>query len=190
MRILITGAAGFIGQLVAQKLLEDEASAHTLILTDIIEPPSPLSTRSSDRVQYIKADLCTESSSVVTKDFDAACDFHGVMSSGAEAGFGLGMEANFEATRALLETMRKTCPGARIIYASSQAVYNNSVRLPVTESQMPTPETSYRAEKMMGEYLIKEYTHRGFMHGMSLRFSTVTVRPGSLLLQRVLLPAA
>ena len=62
------------------------------------------------------------------------------MSSGAEADFELGMKANFDATRALLEAIRKTCPGVRVIYASSQAVYNNSVTLPVTESQMPTPD--------------------------------------------------
>lgn len=178
MRILITGAAGFIGQLVAQKLLEDEQSAHTLILTDIIEPPHPSNAKFSGQVQCIKADLCTESSSVVTKDVDVVYVFHGVMSSGAEADFDLGMKANFDATRALLETMRKTCPGARVIYASSQAVYNNSVRLPVTESQMPTPETSYGAEKMMCEYLVTDYTRRGFIDGISLRFPTVTVRPG------------
>lgn len=177
MRILITGAAGFIGQLVAKKLLEDESSAHSLILTDIIEPPIP-SNAHSKQAQAIKADLCTESGSVVTKDVEAVYVFHGVMSSGAEADFELGMKANFDATRALLETVRKTCPGAKVIYASSQAVYNNSVTLPVTESQMPTPETSYGAEKMMCEYLITEYTRRGFIDGISLRFPTVTVRPG------------
>jgi nucleoside-diphosphate-sugar epimerase len=177
MRILITGAAGFIGQLVAKKLLNDEKGAHSLILTDIIEPPIP-DVRSRSQAQAIKADLCTEADSVVTKDIDAVYVFHGIMSSGAEADFELGMKANFDATRALLEAIRKTCPGARVIYASSQAVYNNSVTLPVTESQMPTPETSYGAEKMMCEYLITEYTRRGFIDGISLRFPTVSVRPG------------
>jgi nucleoside-diphosphate-sugar epimerase len=178
MHILITGAAGFIGQLVAQKLLDDEQSTPSLILTDIIEPPIPSNARNSSQVRAIKADLCKESNSVVTKDVDVAYVFHGVMSSGAEADFDLGMKANFDATRALLETLRTTCPGARVIYASSQAVYNNSVTLPVTESQMPTPETSYGAEKMMCEYLVTEYTRRGFINGISLRFPTVTVRPG------------
>lgn len=151
MRILITGAAGFIGQLVAQKLLEDETAVHQLILTDIIQPPIPSEHKNADRAKAIKADLCTESDMVVTKDIDAAYIFHGVMSSGAEADFELGMRANFDATRALLETMRSKCPGVKVIYASSQAVYNNSVTLPVTEAQMPMPETSYGAEKMMCE---------------------------------------
>jgi nucleoside-diphosphate-sugar epimerase len=178
MRILITGAAGFIGQLVAKRLLDDENGAHSLILTDIIEPPIPSNARFPGQAQTIKADLCTESNTVVTKDIEAVYVFHGIMSSGAEADFDLGMKANFDATHALLEAIRRTCPGTRVIYASSQAVYNNSVTLPVTESQMPTPETSYGAEKMMCEYLISEYTRRGFIDGLSCRFPTVSVRPG------------
>jgi nucleoside-diphosphate-sugar epimerase len=178
MRILITGAAGFIGQLVAAKLLNDEKAAHSLTLTDIIEPPIPSDARSLGRTEAIKADLCTDSGVVVTTDIEIVYVFHGIMSSGAEANFELGMKANFDATRALLEAIRKTCPGVRVIYASSQAVYNNSVTLPVTESQMPTPETSYGTEKMMCEYLITEYTRRGFIDGISCRFPTVSVRPG------------
>jgi nucleoside-diphosphate-sugar epimerase len=99
-----------------------------------------------------------ESSTVVTKHIEAVYVFHGIMSSGVEADFDLGMKASCDGTRALLEAIRKTCPRAKVIYASSQAVYNNSVTLPITESQMPTPETSYGAEKMMCEHLISEYT--------------------------------
>ncbi|KNG44773.1 nucleoside-diphosphate-sugar epimerase [Stemphylium lycopersici] len=174
------GALGEILGLVAKALLDDEEAAHSLILTDIIEPPIPSNVHASShaRAKTIKADLCTESSTVVTKDIDAVYVFHGIMSSGAEADFDLGMSANFDATRSLLEALRHTSPGARVIYASSQAVYNNSVTLPVTESQLPTPETSYGAEKMMCEYLITEYTRRGFIDGISLRFPTVSVRPG------------
>ncbi|CAI6335991.1 unnamed protein product [Periconia digitata] len=178
MKILITGAAGFIGQLVAEKLLSDTDSNHTLILTDIITPPVPSKSSNPQNATAIRADLTTESQNVVTSDISAVYVFHGIMSSGAEADFDAGMRANFDTTRALLEAIRTTCPGARVIYASSQAVYNNSVTLPVTETQMPTPETSYGAEKMMCEYLVSEYTRRGFIDGISLRFPTVSVRPG------------
>ncbi|PVI02308.1 nucleoside-diphosphate-sugar epimerase [Periconia macrospinosa] len=178
MKILITGAAGFVGQLVAEKLLSDEKANHTLILTDIITPPIPSKAPNPQNATAIRADLSTESHLVVTPDIDAVYVFHGIMSSGAEADFDTGMRANFDTTRALLETLRSKCPGTRVLYASSQAVYNNSVTLPVTETQMPTPETSYGAEKMMCEYLISEYTRRGFIDGISFRFPTVSVRPG------------
>ncbi|KAF2794113.1 nucleoside-diphosphate-sugar epimerase [Melanomma pulvis-pyrius CBS 109.77] len=178
MRILITGAAGFIGQMVAKRLLDDENGSHTLVLTDIIKPPIPPNVRNPQNAKSITADLSTDSNGVVEKSFDAVYVFHGIMSSGAEADFDLGMKANFDATRVLLDTLRRTCPGVRVIYASSQAVYGGDVVTPVTEAMQPTPETSYGAEKMMCEYLINEYTRRGFINGISLRFPTVSVRPG------------
>ncbi|KAF2107389.1 nucleoside-diphosphate-sugar epimerase [Lophiotrema nucula] len=178
MRILITGAAGFIGQLVARKLLDDENGQHELVLTDIIEPTIPQGVRWPNKATSIKADLCTESHRIVDKNIDAAYVFHGIMSSGAEADFELGMKANFDATRTLLNTLRSTSPGVRVIFASSQAVYGGVVKTPVTEATLPTPETSYGAEKMMCEYLINEYTRRGFINGLTLRFPTVSVRPG------------
>lgn len=81
MRVLITGAAGFIGQLLAKKLLDEEDGSHTLILTDIIEPPIPSATKWPNKATTIRADLCTESSRVVDKDIDAVYIFHGIMSS-------------------------------------------------------------------------------------------------------------
>jgi nucleoside-diphosphate-sugar epimerase len=178
MRILITGAAGFVGQILAKKLLDDEESAHRVILTDIIEPPIPYGAKLPQNAKCIKADLNRESSLVVDKALDAVYVFHGIMSSGAEANYELGMKANFDATRALLETLRSICPGVRVIYASSQAVYGSSATMPITETQLPLPETSYGAQKMMCEYLINDYTRRGFINGLTLRFPTVTVRPG------------
>lgn len=88
------------------------------------------------------------------------------------------MRVNFDATRALLESLRNTCPGVRVLYTSSQAVYGGDLIGPVVESLRPTPESSYGCEKMMCEYLINEYTRRGFVSGLILRLPTISVRPG------------
>jgi nucleoside-diphosphate-sugar epimerase len=88
------------------------------------------------------------------------------------------MKVNFDATKTLLETLRKSCPGVRVIYASSGAIYGGAVSQPIRESTRPTPESSYGAEKMMCEYLINDYTRRRFVNGLILRFPTVSVRPG------------
>lgn len=90
MRVLITGAAGFIGQLLAQTLLDDEQGRYTLVLTDIIEPPIPAGAKWSQQATAIKADLLTDSAAVVDEKLDAAFLFHGIMSSGAEKDFELG----------------------------------------------------------------------------------------------------
>lgn len=176
MRILITGAAGFIGQLVAKGLLEDQSNQ--LILTDVFEPPVPAGSKHAQNAKAIKADLVESSSSVVDKDLDAVIIFHGIMSAQSESNFALGYRVNVDATKALLDNLAKTCPGVRVIYASSEAVYGRPFPKQITEAHLPTPESSYGSQKFICETMINDYSRRGFINGFSLRFPTITVRPG------------
>lgn len=177
MKILITGAAGFIGQIVSKALLDD--GSHDLILTDVIEPPIPRGAKYPQKAKTIQADLIDSPTSVVTKDLDAAVLLHGVMSSAAEADFDLGYRVNVTATWTLLNNLAKTCPGVRVLYASSEAVYGTPVpKHNVTERDITTPEMSYGCQKVICETLINDYTRRGMINGFSLRFPTISVRPG------------
>jgi nucleoside-diphosphate-sugar epimerase len=175
MKILITGAGGFIGQFLARELLKDPS--HTLILTDVIECPVPKGSANPQNATVIKADLLQDRS-MVTSDLNAIYMFHGIMSAGSEANFDLGLRVNVDSTKAMLETIRSTCPGIRVIYSSSQAVYGRPFPDVITEDIFPTPEGSYGAEKLICEILVNDYTRKGFIDGYSLRFPTVTVRPG------------
>ncbi|CAG7923725.1 unnamed protein product [Penicillium olsonii] len=177
MHILITGAAGFIGQLLAKELLNDPA--YRVTLTDINQPPIPAGVRYPQNATATQADLLTGAADVVDASLDAVYAFHGIMSSGSEANFDLGMSVNIDATRNLLEALRHTCPGVRVIYSSSQAVYGQPLPEIVTDSVIPTPESSYGAEKIVCETLVNEYTRRGFITGFTLRFPTISVRPGA-----------
>ncbi|KAL1857904.1 hypothetical protein Plec18167_001692 [Paecilomyces lecythidis] len=177
MHILITGAAGFIGQLLAKELLNEES--YKVTLTDINEPPIPTGVKYPQNARIIKADLLSGADSVVDKSLDAVYAFHGIMSSGSEANFDLGLRVNIDATRSLLDELRKTCPGVRVIYSSSQAVYGQPLPEVVDDSVTPTPQSSYGAEKVICEALINEFTRRGFITGFTLRFPTISVRPGA-----------
>ncbi|KAI9043659.1 SDR family oxidoreductase [Aspergillus affinis] len=176
MNILITGGAGFIGQLLAKELLNDPS--YNVILTDINEPPIPKGVKYPQNARAVTTDLLSDADTVVVKSLDAVYAFHGIMSSGSEANFDLGMSVNVDATRNLLESLRKTCPGVRVIYSSSQAVYGQPLPEIVTDSVIPTPQSSYGAEKIICETLVNEYTRRGFITGFTLRFPTISVRPG------------
>ncbi|KAL2222529.1 hypothetical protein M432DRAFT_6688 [Thermoascus aurantiacus ATCC 26904] len=177
MHILITGAAGFIGQLLAKELLNDES--YQVTLTDINEPPIPKGVKYPQNARIIKADLLDGADAVVDKSLDAVYAFHGIMSSGSEANFELGMSVNVDATRSLLDTLRRVVPGVRVIYSSSQAVYGQPLPEVVNDRVTPTPQSSYGAEKLICETLINEYTRRGFITGFTLRFPTISVRPGA-----------
>ncbi|KUJ19236.1 putative nucleoside-diphosphate-sugar epimerase [Mollisia scopiformis] len=180
-RILITGAAGFIGQLLAERLLR--SPDNSLILTDIISPPIPPKAKHPQNAKAIEADLCSSTSleTLISTSLplDAVYIFHGIMSSGSEANFDLGMRVNLTATLTLLESLRKIShPSLRVIYASSQAVYGQPLPKVITEDTMPTPEGSYGAQKHVCETLINDYTRKGFFDGWSLRFPTISIRPG------------
>ncbi|KAK3054021.1 hypothetical protein LTR09_004797 [Extremus antarcticus] len=176
MQILITGAGGFLGQLLAEHLLKD---GHTLTLTDIFEPPVPLgATDHKDKTTCIKADIHDEPNSVLSKDLDAIYVFHGIMSSGSETNFELGYRVNLHSTLNLLEAVRKTCPGVRLIYASSCAAYGQPLPEWPSESTIPTPSGSYGTQKIMIEQIVNDYNRRGIINGISFRFPTISVRPG------------
>jgi nucleoside-diphosphate-sugar epimerase len=178
MQILITGGAGFIGQLVARELLDDPS--HKVLLADVVEPPVPAGVKYPQNAKSVKVDLCAKAgvAEIVTKNLETVFVFHGIMSSGSEANHELGMQVNVDATRNLLDGLKATCSGVRVIYSSSQAVYGQPLPRIVSESIVPTPESSYGAEKIICETIINDYTRRGFIDGLTLRFPTISVRPG------------
>lgn len=179
--ILITGAAGFVGQLLAGALLRE--TSHHVLLTDVATPPIPPSAPSSShtRAQTVAADLTNPAdlARVVHPRLDAVYILHGIMSAGAEQDFDLGLRVNIDATRALLDALRRTCPGVRVLYASSQAVYGPPLPAVVTEAVVPAPQSSYGCAKLVAEALVNEYTRRGFIAGLTFRFPTIVVRPGA-----------
>jgi nucleoside-diphosphate-sugar epimerase len=48
----------------------------------------------------------------------------------------------------------------------------------VPDTQQLTPQSSYGAQKACGEFLVWDYSRKGFVDGRSLRLPTVSVRPG------------
>ncbi|KAJ9617287.1 hypothetical protein H2200_001008 [Cladophialophora chaetospira] len=178
MKILITGAGGFVGQYLARKLLDD-ASNHLVVLTDVTACSPPSNALNPHNATSVKADLSTaDLAALIPNDINAVVILHGIMSAGAEANLDLGMRVNFDATRHLLNHLRHLNSRIRVIYASSIAVYGRPFPHRITEDVFPTPEGSYGVEKLMCEALINDYTRRGFIEGFSVRLPGITVRPG------------
>ncbi|KAF2127683.1 NAD-dependent epimerase/dehydratase-like protein [Dothidotthia symphoricarpi CBS 119687] len=179
MKILITGAGGFVGQILAKKLVETNSS-HSLILVDIREPPNPTT---SSNVQCVGADLTDGSAceSLISQSPDAVYILHGIMSSGAEADLEFGLKVNFESVRQLLDTIRVKRPGIKVVFTSSCAVFGRkAVQDVATETDVvPMPESSYGTQKLMIEFLLNDYSRRGLIDGRVVRLPTVFVRAGA-----------
>lgn len=178
MKVLITGAGGFLGQRLASAFLE-ESNVEQITLVDLKEPPTPKGA-APGKIVSVGADLTTEPEKVIKKGCaDVIYLLHGIMSGGSEANFELGMSVNLDSTRAILDIIRKELPGAIVVFTSSGAVYGGELPEVITESTMTTPQSSYGAEKCMCEYLINDYSRRGWIDGRVIRYPTVIVRPGA-----------
>ncbi|KAI1657947.1 NAD(P)-binding protein [Daldinia decipiens] len=179
--IIVTGAGGFIGPLLVARLLNDPG--YRVILTDLVEPVVPPGVEYPQNATALKGDICDPA--FVASLLDAAAPlsaifiFHGIMSAGSEADWDLSLRINVNSVRDLLLALRAKYPGVRVIYSSSQAVYGQPLPDgPISDSVTPTPEGTYGAHKLMMEVFINDMHRRGFIDAFSLRFPTVSVRPG------------
>jgi nucleoside-diphosphate-sugar epimerase len=179
MTIIITGAGGFVGQTLAKTLIETSPETK-LILADVNQPPNPTE---SENVKCVAADLTDASAcqSLIDESPDAVYIFHGIMSSGSEANLELGLKVNFDSVRTLLDTIRKTKPGTKVIFSSSCAVSGRAAceNLASETNIVPYPETSYGTQKLMIEYLLNDYSRRGLIDGRVVRLPTIFVRAGA-----------
>ncbi|HEX4331944.1 MAG TPA: D-erythronate dehydrogenase [Usitatibacter sp.] len=174
MNILITGGGGFLGSRLARALRARDASARITLL-DVAFPPGL-----ERDFTCVTGDLATRATIDKALGTDTGSIFHlaAVVSGGAEADFDLGYRVNMDGTHALLEAARGLGKPPRIVYASSVAAFGGVLPDVLDDSTTPAPQTSYGTQKVIGEYLVADYTRKGFIDGRSLRLPTIVVRPG------------
>jgi D-erythronate 2-dehydrogenase len=167
MRILVSGAAGYIGCALVRALGEADVLA-----TD--QASMPFANAVSGNIAYPQF-----ARSLITPRTEVVFHLAALVSGGAEQNFELGMKVNFDATRDLLEACRLAGHCPKFLFASSIAVYGGALPDPVSDDTPPAPRISYGAQKLMCETLIDDYSRRGYVDGRALRLPTVMVRPGS-----------
>jgi UDP-glucuronate 4-epimerase len=182
MKVLVTGAAGFIGMFVAQRLLARGDSVVGIDnLNDYYDPALK-----ADRLARLNgsADFTFHKLDLADRDGMATLfareRFDGVVHLGAQAGVRYSLtnpmayvDSNLIGFANVLEGCRHSGV-AHLVYASSSSVYGGNARLPYAEADaVDHPVSLYAATKKANEAMAHSYSHLYGLPTTGLRFFTV-----------------
>ncbi|MEX3314351.1 D-erythronate dehydrogenase [Sulfitobacter sp. PS-8MA] len=183
MRVAILGAAGMIGRKLAERIAATGQiggqAVDALTLVDVIAPEKHAAFAGAQ--DAFAADLSAPevASQVIAERPEVIVHLAAIVSGEAEADMEKGYRVNLDGTRALLEAIANVdgyCP--RVIFASSLAVFGAPFPDRIPDDYHLTPLTSYGTQKAMGELLLNDYSRRGLLDGVGIRFPTICIRPG------------
>ena len=183
VKILILGAGGMVGRkLAAQLAVKGKIGGHAithLTMHDVVAAAPPAAPFA---VVSLASDFSNTGAaeSLISNRPDLIVVLASIVSGEAEQDFEKGYRINLDGTRLLLEAIRVAGNDyrPRLVFSSSIAVFGAPFPEVITDDYFTTPLTSYGTQKAICELLISDYTRRGFVDGVSLRFPTLVVRPG------------
>jgi len=177
MKILVTGAAGFLGSKLVRALLDGAPGLPdvTVVAADTSRCPVD-DPRVQSRIGTIVDPAFVEA--IIDADVRIVYHLAAVLSGQSESEFDTGMRVNVDGTRRLLEACRAHGTRSRFVFSSTVAVFGGKLPPVVPETLALQPQTSYGTEKAIAELMVCDYSRRGFVDGVACRLATVTVRPG------------
>ncbi len=189
MRVLITGAAGFIGRhlvrdLLAAGSLRDGTGRETrvteLVLADLVPAPVPGSA-AGPRITVKVGDTGSPAflAALFCEAFDSVFHLAATLTSEAEADVPRGLAVNVEGLLALLACCRAQAKPPRLVFASSIAAFGGTLPEVVEDDTPRLPQTSYGTHKVIAELLLADHARHGLLDARALRLPIVLIRPGS-----------
>lgn len=180
-RILVTGAAGFIGSHLVDTLLESNNWVIGLDnFTDYYDPQLKMEniSRALKHAHFLlmREDLTNVDLTAILEEYEIDVICHlagqpGVRSSWGRQ-FDLYTRNNILATQRLLEAAL-AAGRTPLVYASSSSVYGNLTTMPLAEEMRPEPISPYGVTKLAAEHLCCLYSAMYGLPTVSLRLFTV-----------------
>ena len=179
MKAVVTGAAGFIGSSIAERLLDDGHEVTGIdLLTDYYAVElkrENVALLQSKGMDFTHGDLNELELGELLAGTDVI--FHEAGQPGVRGSWGNDFHSytirNINATQRLLEAVKWLCSLKRFVYASSSSVYGDAARYPVHESDVPHPISPYGVSKLAAEHLCGLYGTEFDVPTVSLRYFTV-----------------
>ncbi|MCX7677496.1 MAG: NAD-dependent epimerase/dehydratase family protein [Alteraurantiacibacter sp.] len=171
MRVIVTGAGGFVGRHIVRLLL---ARGDEVIALDNAGEVIPAGTRA------LVGDIADPA--LQEKAFAGGCDalihLATVPGGAAEADPAASRRVNVDAVHDLLDRAAACRNRPRVIYASSIAVLGEHLAPAGVDDSAPvSPHLIYGGHKAMMEPLVATYSNRGAIDGASLRLPGILARP-------------
>jgi UDP-glucuronate 4-epimerase len=179
MRMLVTGAAGFIGSHLAMRL---RAEGHVVTGIDSFTDYYDVAVKRERAGDLIAAGANLIEADLNQIDLDELLDgvdvvFHLAGQPGVRASWGSEFstytQCNIAATQKLLEASRGKKDLRRLVYASSSSVYGDAERYPTCETDRPLPVSPYGVTKLAAEHMCTLYATNFGVPTVSLRYFTV-----------------
>ncbi|HVD47201.1 MAG TPA: NAD-dependent epimerase/dehydratase family protein [Candidatus Limnocylindria bacterium] len=179
MKVVVTGAAGFIGSHLSERLL---AAGHEVVgidsFTDFYERSRKElnleAARSHDNFRLEELDLVDADLASLVEG--AGVVYHLAGLDGVSTSWGNQFDRyvrdNVIATQRLLEAL-KGVPIKRLVFAGSSSVYGDAEMFPTKESALPHPLSPFGVTKLAAEHLTHLYTRNYGIPVVSVRYFTV-----------------
>lgn len=170
MRVVITGAGGFIGREIAARLL---ARGDSVVAIDTAAGGIPAG------CEVHAGDLGNRAvrAGALAGGLDALIHLATVPGGAAEADPAASRRINVDAMYDLLLEASAVRPGLRVVYASTIAVFGDPLPARVDDATPLSPKMVYGGHKAMMEHAVTLLSNRGAIDGASLRLPGILARP-------------
>jgi UDP-glucose 4-epimerase len=180
MKALVTGAAGFIGSTLCERLLADGADVVGLdCFADFyprgLKEQNLAAFAGHPRFRFVESTIGDADLRGLAADRSHV--FHLAAQAGVRGSWGRHFTVytvnNIEATQLLLEAVVGLSSLERLVFASSSSVYGDRVQIPMREDALPQPVSPYGVTKLAAEQLCYLYHVNHRVPTVSLRYFTV-----------------
>jgi len=173
MKIIITGGAGFIGSHIGDAYLK---SGHKIIVIDNLSTGSK--SNIDKKTKFYRADITNLSAinRIFKKERPEAVSHHAAIAAVSESLKNPDkiFRVNTEGTKNIIRSFSQYRKGnGKFIFASSAAIYGNSKKMPLEETDPPNPISAYGLSKLLSEEIVKFFSHTQKIEAIIFRYANV-----------------